>query len=201
MAADAFLRRWFVSVTLAEAAGFAIPATALGILALLAAPAGVVYPSMVLAGACEGCLLGFGQSVGFGPTGPRARWILATTAGAAVAWSIGMLPSTLGGIDFASPGVLVLVAALGSALLLSIPTLQWLVLRRLVPYRRTAFWIPVNAGAWAVGLLWTFAPSPFIDETTPVPVLFAVYPLAGLLMAATVAVLTGFAARHVVAAP
>lgn len=156
---------------------------------------------MVLAGACEGCLLGLGQSVGFGPTVPRARWILATTAGAAVAWSIGMLPSTLGGIDFASPGVLVLVAVLGSALLLSIPTLQWLVLRRLVPYRRTAFWIPVNAGAWAVGLLWTFAPSPFIDETTPVPVLFAVYPLAGLLMAATVAVLTGFAARHVVAAP
>ncbi|WP_426227445.1 hypothetical protein [Pseudarthrobacter sp. DSP2-3-2b1] len=99
---DSFLRRWFVSVTLAEAAGFAIPAIAGGSLALYAAPAAVVYPALVL------------------------------------------------------------------------------------------------AGAWAVGLLWTLAPSPFIDETTPVPILFAVYLLAGLLMAATVAVLTGFAARRVV---
>ncbi|WP_181364994.1 hypothetical protein [Arthrobacter sp. HMWF013] len=196
MAGDAFLRRWFVSVTLAEAAGFAIPAIIGGTLSLLAAPAGVVYPAMVLAGACEGFLLGFGQSVGFGAAVPRAPWMLATAAGAALAWSIGMLPSTLGGIDFSSTGVIVLAAVLGCALLLSIPTLQWLVLRRLVPHRRTAFWIPVNAGAWAAGLLWTFAPSPFIDETTPVPVLFAVYLMAGLLMAATVAVLTGFAARR-----
>jgi hypothetical protein len=154
---DNFLRRWFVCVTLAEAAGFAVPATVLGSLALLGAPA------------------------------------------AAAAWSIGMLPSTLG-VGFGLPVVILLAAVLGTALLLSIPTLQWLVLRQLAPQRRTAFWIPVNAGAWGVGLLWTFAPSPFIDETTPVPVLFAVYLLAGLLMAATVAVLTGFAARRIVLA-
>lgn len=196
---DNFLRRWFVCVTLAEAAGFAVPATVLGSLALLGAPAGVVYAAMVLAGACEGLLLGFGQSVGFGAAVPRARWMLATAAGAAAAWSIGMLPSTLG-VGFGLPVVILLAAVLGTALLLSIPTLQWLVLRQLAPQRRTAFWIPVNAGAWAVGLLWTFAPSPFIDETTPVPVLFAVYLLAGLLMAATVAVLTGFAARRIVLA-
>jgi hypothetical protein len=194
---DSFLRRWFVSVTLAEAAGFAIPALVGGTVALVAAPAGVVYPAMVLAGACEGCLLGFGQTIGFGAAVPRTRWIRATAAGAALAWSIGMLPGTLG-VDFGVPLVILLAAILGTALLLSIPTLQWLVLRRLVPHRRTAFWIPVNASAWAVGLLWTFAPSPFIDETTPAPVLFAVYLAAGLLMAATVAVLTGFAARRIV---
>lgn len=166
-----------------------------GILSLLAAPAGVVYPAMVLAGACEGALLGFGQSVGFGAAVPRSRWMLATAAGAAAAWSIGMLPSTLGGIDFGSPLVIVVAAMLGCALLLSIPTLQWLVLRR--KGVRTAFWIPVNAGAWGAGILWTLAPSPFIDETTPAPALFGVYLLAGLLMAATVAVLTGFAARRI----
>ncbi|WP_104060285.1 hypothetical protein [Arthrobacter sp. 4R501] len=197
---DPFLRRWFVSVTLAEAAGFAIPVIVGGILSVLAAPAGVVYPAMVLAGAGEGCLLGLGQSIGFGPTVPRGRWILVTVAGAATAWSIGMLPSSLGGIDFGSPGMIVLGAVLGCALLLSIPTLQWLVLRRLVPRRRTAFWIPVNAGAWAAGIVWTLVPSPFIDENTPAPALFGVYLLAGLLMAGTVAVLTGFAARRVVSA-
>jgi len=195
MAQDVFLRRWLVSVTLAEAAGFALPAIVGGILSLLAAPAGVVYPAMVLAGAGEGVLLGFGQSIGFGSAVPRSPWILATAAGAAAAWSIGMLPSSLGGIDFGSPWVIVLAAVLGCVLLLSIPTLQWLVLRR--KGRRTAFWIPVNAGAWAAGILWTLAPSPFIDETTPVPALFGVYLLAGLLMAATVAVLTGFAARRI----
>ncbi|HJV97691.1 MAG TPA: hypothetical protein VJ617_01130 [Arthrobacter sp.] len=192
---DRFLRRWIVCVTLAEAAGFAIPAVAGGILSLLAAPAGVVYPAMVVAGACEGAVLGFGQSLGFRSAVPRSRWMLATAAGAAVAWSIGMLPSSLGGIDFASPWAIVLTAVLGCLLLLSIPTLQWSVLRR--HGLRTAFWIPVNAGAWAAGILWTLAPSPFIDETTPAPALFGVYLLAGLLMAATVAVLTGFAARRI----
>lgn len=195
MAQDLFLQRWLVSVTLAEAAGFAIPAIVGGTLSLLAAPAGVVYPAMVLAGACEGVLLGFGQSIGFGSAVPRSTWMLATAAGAAAAWSIGMLPSSLGGIDIGSPWMIVLAAVLGCVLLLSIPTLQWLVLRR--KGLRTAFWIPVNAGAWAAGILWTLAPSPFIDETTPAPALFGAYLLAGLLMAATVAVLTGFAARRI----
>lgn len=192
---DPFLQRWIVSVTLAEAAGFAIPAAAGGILSLLAAPPGVVYPAMVLAGSCEGALLGFGQSIGFGRAVPRSPWVLATAAGAAVAWSIGMLPSSLGGIDFGSPWVIVFTAVLGCLLLLSIPTFQWSVLRR--HGTRTAFWIPVNAGAWAAGILWTLAPSPYIDESTPVPVIFGAYLLAGLLMAATVAVLTGFAARRI----
>lgn len=198
MARDLFLQRWIVSVTLAEAAGFAVPAIVGGILSLLAAPAGVVYPAMILAGACEGALLGFGQSIGFGSAVPRPRWVLATAAGAAAAWSIGMLPSSLGGIEFGSPWVVVLAAVLGCVLLLSIPTLQWVVLRR--EGLRAGLWIPVNAGAWAAGILWTLAPSPFIDETTPAPALFGVYLVAGLLMAATVAVLTGFAARRIASA-
>jgi len=192
---DPFLRRWIVSVTLAEAAGFAIPAAAGGILSLLAAPPGVVYPAMVLAGSCEGALLGFGQSIGFGRAVPRSAWVFATAAGAAAAWSIGMLPGSLGGIDFGSPWAIVFTALLGCLLLLSIPTLQWSVLRR--NGARTAFWVPVNAGAWAAGILWTLAPSPLIDENTPAPAIFGVYLVAGLLMAATVALLTGFAARRI----
>ncbi|WP_431246734.1 hypothetical protein [Leifsonia xyli] len=75
-------------------------------------------------------------------------------------------------------GALVIVA--------SIPTAQWAALRR--PH--SARWIPVNMGAWAAGVLWTFAPSPIVDETTPVGTLVLLYVLAGVLMALTVAVLT-----------
>lgn len=194
---DRFLRRWLLWATLGEAVGFIVPATVGGVLALSVAPAIVVYPAMIAAGAVEGALLGFGQYVGFGPTRPvpRGQWIGATAAGAAVAWSIGMLPSTLGGIGFDTPLDVAMVAGGALLLLASIPTLQWVVLRGSVgPSGR---WIPINLGAWAVAILWTIAPSPFIDERTPVVAILAVYVVAGLLMAATVALLTGFAARRV----
>lgn len=64
----------------------------------------VVYPIMIVEGACEGALLGLAQSVAFGRSFvPRSDWIRATAWGAAIAWSIGMLPSTLGGVDFSAP--------------------------------------------------------------------------------------------------
>ena len=186
-----------LSVTVGEAIGFAIPAATGGLLALAGAPVFVVFPSMILAGACEGALLGVGQSIGFGRSVvPRPAWVCSTAIGAAIAWSIGMLPSTLGGVDFSNSFVLPLVVMFGSLLLLSIPTLQWVVLRR--SGYRAAAWIPLNAGAWTVGILWTLAPSPFIDENTPAQVLFGVYLVAGLLMAATVAALTAIPAHRVV---
>jgi hypothetical protein len=186
-----------LSVTVGEAIGFAIPAATGGLLALAGAPVFVVFPSMILAGACEGALLGVGQSIGFGRSVvPRPAWVCATAIGAAIAWSIGMLPSTLGGVDFSNSFVLPLVVMFGSLLLLSIPTLQWVVLRR--SGYRAASWIPVNAGAWTVGILWTLVPSPFIDENTTAKVLFGVYLVAGLLMAAPVAALTAIPAHRVV---
>ena len=69
---------------------------------------------------------------------------------------------------------------------MSIPFAQWLVLSR----PRTALWVPVNAGAWLVSSLWTFAPSPFIDERSPVPMVVALYVTAGVHMAVTFACLT-----------
>ncbi len=191
-----FLGRWVLAVTAGEATGFMIPAAAGGILALAAAPAWLAYPVMIGAGACEGALLGLGQSVGFGPSVvPRRLWVAATAAGAAVAWSIGMLPSTIAGFDPANPWMLPGIVIGALLLLVSIPTLQWLVLRRVIP--RALRWVPINAGAWAAGILWTLAPSPFIDERTPAPALFASYAVAGLLMALTVAAMTGPAARRI----
>lgn len=192
-----FMRRWVLAVTAGETIGFMIPAAVGGVLALAAAPTYIVYPLMIGAGACEGALLGAGQSIGFGSSVVRrSSWIMATAGGAAVAWSIGMLPSTITGFDPSSPSALPWIVIGAVLLLVSIPVMQWLVLRRVL--RKAFWWIPVNACAWAAGILWTVAPSPFIDEKTPFPVLSVAYLLAGMLMAVTVAALTYFAARRVV---
>jgi hypothetical protein len=195
-----FLQRWVISVTVGESIGFVIPAAVGGVLAMIDVSGWVTYIAMIFAGACEGMLLGLGQSLGFGSdVVPRSRWVAVTAAGGALAWSLGMLPSSIPGLDLASP-ITVLWAAVGGVLLLvSIPAMQWIVLRRLVP--KSFRWVPVNAGAWAVGILWTLAPSPFIDETTAPPVLLALYVLAGFLMAFTVALLTGFTARRIALGP
>jgi hypothetical protein len=61
--------------------------------------------------------------------------------------------------------------------------------------------VPVNAGAWLVAILWTFAPSPFIDEQSPIVVVAALYVTAGVLMAVTFASLTAGVAGSLFAAP
>src|SRR5690606_14583626 len=141
-------------------------------------------------------LLGVGQWLGMGRPGrPSAgAWITATALAAGAAWAIGMTPSVVG-LDLTSPGAIVLVGVGGAILLLSIPTAQWAVVRT----REAARWIPVNVGAWAAAILWTFAPSPFIDESSPVELVVALYVVAGLLMALTVAVFTARTASRLFA--
>lgn len=183
---------------LGETLGFAVAAVAGGTLASASAPASLAYPLMVAAGAVEGACLGAGQVAGFGkprpvPPGP---WIGVTALGAAAAWSIGLLPSTIPGFSLDDPLAVVLTALGAIVLLASIPLLQWSVLRRST--RPAFFWVPANMLAWALGILWTLAPSLFIDESTPSGTVLAVFLIAGLLMAVTVATITGFAARRVV---
>ena len=74
-------------------------------------------------------------------------------------------------------------------LLATIPVAQWTVLRQRLP--RAWRWIPLNMGAWCIGLVFTFLPSPFVDEATPATVMALTFAVAGVCMAATVAVLTG----------
>lgn len=188
-----FLRRWVLAVTVGETLGFAVPAVVGIALAQAGAPGPVLYAAAIAAGVGEGILFGLGQWIGFGsdPPVPRGPWIAATAAGAGLAWSVGGLLFVLD-VDWRSAPVLA-VAGLGAVVLLaSIPTLQWFVLRATVA--RCAWWIPANMGAWMGALLWTFAPSPLVDERTPVAVLVGSYAVAGLLMALTVALLSGLAA-------
>jgi hypothetical protein len=179
-------------VTSGEAVGFAFVAA----VALIAVGSSLNDPwrylVLVGAGAVEGATLGAAQLAGMGAHRPNPpRWIAATALGATVAWAIGLLPSTLG-VPLAMPLGVALIVVGATALLASIPVLQWLVIRRRTRSKR---WIPVNMAAWAIAILWTFAPSPIVDESTGVVVLLAVYTFAGLLMAATVAALTARTAR------
>jgi hypothetical protein len=122
--------------------------------------------AVVGAGAVEGVVLGFAQwrVLRLASSTVTARsWIGATTIGALVAWSLGMLPSVmidLGGQAGSEPPVteaqqLALAAALGLALGPVLAAPQWWVLRRSV--HRAGRWITANAVAWAAGMPVIFA--------------------------------------------
>ena len=66
---------------------------------------------------------------------------------------------------------------------------QYLLLRSAILTARR--WIWVNVLAWSLGICWTFAPSPLVNASTPLLSLIGIYAVAGLLMATTVAVITG----------
>ncbi len=182
-----------MAVTAGEAIGFAVAAAiAIGTV-MVAMPEPWRHLVVIAGGSVEGALLGAAQIVGMGARRPEARaWIGSTAVGAAIAWSIGMLPSTVG-LEFAAPLGVLMIAVGALVLLASLPVVQWLTIR----HRQHALrWIFVNMGAWAIAVLWTFAPSPIVDESTPLGVLIAVYVVAGLLMAGTVAALTATTARR-----
>jgi hypothetical protein len=185
------LLRWALVVTLGETVGFAVPA-AVGAGVTAAGWGSLpILIAVVLAGAVEGAVLGTAQAdclYGWGVLPVRRRWIAATSVGAAVAWSLGMLPSTLGGLNW-TVGTVVLVGIGGLILLSSLPLAQYFVLRDHV--RRALLWIPINMVAWLLGITWTLAPSPWVDQSTPAGTLILIYGIAGLCMAATVAVITG----------
>jgi hypothetical protein len=160
------LVRWVLVVTLGEAVGFTVSA-AVG-LAVTGATWGPLptLVAMVLAGSVEGALLGAAQAdclYRWRVLPVRRWWIVATSVGAVVAWSLGMLPSTLGGLNWTS-STAVVVGVGGLILLTFLPLAQYFVLRDHV--RRAALWIPINIAAWLVGIAWTLAPSPFVDQST-----------------------------------
>src|SRR3990172_5456371 len=91
---DRLWRRWVVAVTLGELVGFTIPSIVGGVAWALAAPPVVLYATLVCAGAGEGAGLASAQWIVLRealPTLAARRWIAATSAAAAIAWSLGLL--------------------------------------------------------------------------------------------------------------
>jgi hypothetical protein len=196
------LGRWVGYMVAGEGVGFLVPVAGFALAATLGLEAWAAWAVLVVAGAGEGALLGLGQSLalrGSRAEVPVGRWIAATAVAASVAWSIGMLPTTLADLgaplDFAAPAAWIAVAVGGLALLATIPLAQWPVLRA-AGLPRAWRWIPLNMAAWLIGLVFTFLPSPFVDEFTPPAVVFAQFAVAGVLMALTVALVTGWGLRR-----
>ena len=184
---------WFRWVTVGEATGFLVPA-------LTAAAVGgsrpsLAVPALVAAGVAEGTLLGAAQAHVLRralPHLPARRWVLATALAAGVAWVLGLLPSWLGDTVPSVPsGVVVVVGVVaGFLLLLTIGTAQALVLRGRV--RRPERWITATAFGWLAGLtvFMVFA-TPLWRPGQPVWLTGLIGDAGGLLMAATVAAVTG----------
>jgi len=178
---------WFRWVTAGEFVGFAVPAV---VGAVSASPA-----LLVLAGVVEGAVLGWAQArvlTRVLPGLPGLQWVATTAAAAGFAWTVAMTATANGERLATWPAVALLPVAtvLGMAVLLSIGTAQWLVLRYHVANAHR--WI------WATGVAWGVALLVFLGVTTPLwqpgqglalRVLIGV--LGGLLMAATMAAITG----------
>jgi hypothetical protein len=192
---------WVVANALGELIG-------LGLTGAIAAAAVPVLPTLACAGAVIGLLLAVacgalveGVSVGAAQWHvlrgavvgiPRRSWIGATAAGAAVAWALGMLPSTLmdqgadasaGAQEPSAAGLLLFTILMGivAGSILAAP--QWAVLRRHLP--QAGWWIPFNAAAWAVGMPIAFRAVPAVMDSQG--------SLPGLLTASAYLLATGAA--------
>jgi hypothetical protein len=147
---------------------------------------------MVAGGCLEGYVVGTAQWLALRRALPRLTrraWVAASVAGAALAWALGMLPSTLmagdgpgdgGGLGaLAETSDLVtygLAAAMGLVLGPLLGWAQWLVLRRHVP--GAGRWIWANAAAWALGMPLVFLGAGNAPPTGAVAVPFVLAVLA-----------------------
>lgn len=185
------LRRWVLIVTLGETLGLSVPAGVGVAVTAVSWRRLATFVAIVLPGSVEGALLGLAQAdclYRWAVSPVRRSWVLATSLGATLAWSLGTLPSLLGGLKWTA-GSLIAAATGALILLASLPLAQYVVLRDHVS--RAIWWIPINMAAWLAGIAWTLVPSPWVDQSTPIGSLIVMYGVAGLCMAATVAVITG----------
>lgn len=180
---------WFRWTTAGEFAGFLAPALV-----------GAVTSSpqlLVVAGMVEGAVLGAAQAVVLrrvDSTLSSRNWIGATALAAAFAWTVAMLAVHNGDRLNTLPlaAVLPIAAVAGIGVLLSLGTAQWFVLRTHFPHAH--LWVWANAVAWGAGLLvFTAVTTPLWQPGQPPELIALIGALGGLLMAATMAAITGTA--------
>jgi hypothetical protein len=197
-------RRWVIANAVGELVGLGAVAMAGAALLQLFAATLTSFASlagagvMILLGTCEGLIVGLAQWLVLRrpfPALSRRAWVLASALGALVAWTLGMLPSTLldlgANAEAAAPAEIsdalmyTLAAAMGAVLgpILGLP--QWLALRHHTHH--AAWWIPANAAAWALGM-----PVVFVGASSA--------PAGGLLELVATGLLTAAAAGAVVGA-
>jgi hypothetical protein len=187
-------RRWTAATTAGEAAGFLVP---VGVVLAGGDDLGTGSRSvlLLLAGAAEGALLGWAQSRVLGslfPAFPRRDWIVRTALAAALAWAVGMAPSTLGEVgEWPLSARVAAAVPAGLVLLTCIGVAQASVLRRHVA--GAGRWIAWTAAAWAAGLgVFTAISTPLWQPGQSSLVVALIGAAAGLAMAGTMAAVTGW---------
>lgn len=190
-AAGRFLRYWLLWVSLGETVGFLAPAvTQLG---FAGSPVGSA--PLIVAGAVEGTVLGWTQATILRvplPALSRSRWVGATAIGAAAAWFLGLLPAEWADIWQRWPATTQLVAGVLLALVLlgAVGFAQWFELRRHLA--GALWWVVGSALAWCAGLVVFFAvATPLWQPGQPWPLVLLVGLVAALLMAVTMALVSG----------
>jgi hypothetical protein len=152
---------------------------------------------MVALGAFEGAVVGYAQARPLRRVRPMLTgWVRATVIGAAAAWALGMLPSTLMSLrpppaptaPAAEPSlaiVLLLAAALGAVAGPLLAIFQWRRLRTVVP-AGAASWLPANAAAWTLGMPLIFVGAQADELRLQSPLLTAAAVALSLLAAGAV---------------
>jgi hypothetical protein len=139
---------------------------------------------LILLGGYEGVVVGYAQWLVlrnvFGTMQARS-WVTATAVGSIVAWTAGMVPSTVAA--FAEPAagsarqlelelpmaLIVTLTAFGGAFVGALlGSAQMFVLRRFVAH--AGWWIPANAAAWAVSMPIVVAAGGLAGAATPRPI-------------------------------
>jgi hypothetical protein len=181
-------RIWLAWVA-ANAAGELVGLGAVGALggvamvALGASAPPVLQAAVLIAlGGVDGAVVGLAQHSVLRhalPSMARRRWVVATIAGALVAWVLGMIPSTVmqlateasastsGAPAEEPPMVLVMLLAAGLGAIAG-PVLayaQYFELRRHV--RGALLWLPAHAAAWALAMPVIFLAAGAMPETGP----------------------------------
>ncbi len=151
--------------------------------------------SFVCGGFVEGAVLGFAQARVLKQELPLLSvrgWTARTAVAASIAWLIGLAPSELHPVWQEWPPAVQLAAAIAGGLLLlcSLGLAQLPELRRHVA--GSGWWVAGSAAAWFVGLGVFFAvATPLWEEGQPLALTVGIGACAGILMAASAALISG----------
>ncbi|HUU73570.1 MAG TPA: hypothetical protein VMW70_13160 [Burkholderiales bacterium] len=155
----------------------------------------------IFLGGFEGLIIGLAQRHVLRSLFPSVRgWVLATIVGAVVAWTIGMVPSTVASLlhqgDTSAQVqpplalVLLLAAGLGAVAGPLLAAFQWLSLRKVLP-SKAWLWLPANALAWAIGMPVIFLGAQSNEFTSSATIIAALVAMAILVAGAAIGAVHG----------
>jgi hypothetical protein len=142
--------QWTMAVAVGELIGFGVPALVGAAAYALGVSDSVLNIAVIVGGLGEGIVLGVAQWLvlrRYVPQIGARAWVLATAAGALLAWIIGMGMATIDPTVWqTSPPVFIALAGvLAVVFLVAMGGPQWLLLRRHMPH--AGWWIAANAVA------------------------------------------------------